>query len=534
VTAMPPRLVVVHCPDWPVVAARATSPTPWPPDAPAAVVHANRVVAASPTARHAGVTIGMRRRAAQACCPALVLAPHDPARDAIAFAAVLHALETLTPRLEMAEPGTGIFEAKGPSRYHGGDRALADRAAMVVGEALGPSLAAAGPPGVGIADGRFTASVAARLASRQGATVVVEPGEAAAFLAPLSVRALSDPDLSGLLWRLGMRTLGDFAGLSPADVLARFGSAGAAAHRAARGLDERPPGARRPAPVLVAEHGFEPPVQEMGPVVFLAKSLADDLCSHLADDGMVATRVVARIETEHGERCERTWYRDSGFAAAALVERVRWQLEGWVAQGAQSPTGGIVLLRLSPEEIVADHGRQLGFWGGQSHLDDRAVRAVARLIGVAGPEAVQVPEWRGGRSPAEALTPVPALTTDIEQRELRVVPHPGAGPWPGRLPAPSPAIVHPGRRPAVVVDAGGRTVRVSGRGVASAAPASVAVEGGPARAVVAWAGPWPLEERWWDPAATRRRARLQVVCADGAAHLLVVEQGSWSIEATYD
>jgi protein ImuB len=77
-------------------------------------------------------------------------------------------------------------------------------------------------------------------------------------------------------------------------------------------------------------------------------------------------------------------------------------------------------------------------------------------------------------------------------------------------------------------------VRVSGRGEASAAPATVAVEGGPARAVVAWAGPWPLEERWWDPATAHRRARLQVVCDDGGAHLLVLERGSWSVEATYD
>jgi protein ImuB len=536
-TVTPPRLVVVHCPDWPVAAAQAMAGVsgdalPWPPGAPAAVVHANRIVAASPAARASGVTTGMRRRAAQAACPALVVAPHDPARDAIAFEVVLRALEVLTPRLELTEPGTCTFGARGPSRYHGGDRALAGRAAAVVAEALGPGLDAAGPPGVGVADGRFTATVAARSSSRRGEPVVVAPGQAAEFLAPLSVRALPDPELAGLLWRLGVRTLGDFATLDPADVLARFGAAGAAAHQAARGQDPRPPGGRRPPLSLVAEHQFESPVQEMGPVVFLAKALADELCGTLAGDGLVATRMAVRVETEHGERCERTWYRDTGFAAAALVERVRWQLDGWTSR--EPSTGGVVLLRLIPEEVVADQGRQLGFWGGQSHLNDRAVRAVARLIGVAGPEAVQVPEWRGGRDPAEALELVPALTVDLEQRAQRVVPPAGAGPWPGRLPAPSPAVVHPARRPTAVVDAAGRDVWVSGRGAISAPPAAVAVDGGPARAVVAWAGPWPLEERWWDPATSRRRARLQVVCAGGDAHLLVLEQGAWSIEATYD
>jgi protein ImuB len=49
-----------------------------------------------------------------------------------------------------------------------------------------------------------------------------------------------------------------------------------------------------------------------------------------------------------------------------------------------------------------------------------------------------------------------------------------------------------------------------------------------------WAGPWPADERWWDPAAARRRARLQVLLDDGTAHLLVLEHGRWHLEATYD
>ena len=52
--------------------------------------------------------------------------------------------------------------------------------------------------------------------------------------------------------------------------------------------------------------------------------------------------------------------------------------------------------------------------------------------------------------------------------------------------------------------------------------------------VVAWAGPWPVDERWWDPPAHRRRARAQVVTADGTARLLALEGGRWWVEATYD
>jgi len=59
------------------------------------------------------------------------------------------------------------------------------------------------------------------------------------------------------------------------------------------------------------------------------------------------------------------------------------------------------------------------------------------------------------------------------------------------------------------------------------------VEREPARRVAGWAGPWPLSERWWDPAAARRRARFQLATDDGRAWLAVVQDGRWQIEAGY-
>jgi protein ImuB len=85
-----------------------------------------------------------------------------------------------------------------------------------------------------------------------------------------------------------------------------------------------------------------------------------------------------------------------------------------------------------------------------------------------------------------------------------------------------------------VVGADGRPVTVTGRATVSAPPARLAVAGRGPVDIRAWAGPWPVDERWWDPAAHRRRARTQVVTADGAAYLLAVEGGQWVVEATYD
>ena len=64
-----PRVMVVWCPDWPVVAAIAAEELSA--DDPVAVVAANEVLACSAAARLDGVRRGMRRRDAVGRCPEL-------------------------------------------------------------------------------------------------------------------------------------------------------------------------------------------------------------------------------------------------------------------------------------------------------------------------------------------------------------------------------------------------------------------------------------------------------------------------------
>ena len=116
---------------------------------------------------------------------------------------------------------------------------------------------------------------------------------------------------------------------------------------------------------------LEDPVAQASAVVFVAKQLADELGQSLAATGRVCTRLVVELETEHGERSERSWYRSTGLNASAMVERVRWQLDAWVnlPRGSEHEiTGGIALIRLTPDEVCADVGSQLGTVG-------RAVRS---------------------------------------------------------------------------------------------------------------------------------------------------------------
>jgi protein ImuB len=546
------RMVTVWCPDWPVVAAGVPAATP------AVVLHANRVVARSPAAAVEGVVIGQRRRQAQQLCPDVALLDHDPDRDARAFEPVVRAIGRFAPRLEVVEPGWLCLGARGPSRYFGGDECLAEQLAIAVRSeaaagrqpAIGAAVERSGL-GIGIADGRFAAAVAARRAGR--APMIVAPGASPAFLAPLPVAWLhvlgeADPELVGLFARMGLASLGDLAALPAGDVLARFGPSGRHAHHLAAGVDDRLAGGAEPPPERRVEQAFDDPVVQLEPLVFVGKHLADQLVAALAAEGRVCTRVVVTAETEHGERSERAWYRAAGLSAPAMVDRLRWQLDAWMTSGEVS--AGVVLLRLAPDEVRGDDGDQVRLWGGPSAADERATRAVARLAGLVGDQGVLVPAWRGGRLPGERYGWVPASTTDLTDPDdtterLRPQPRDGgdsgagggvagrAGPWPGSLPAPSPSIIPGEPQRAELLDDAGRPVAVSGRGELTAAPATLVVGGRSPVMVTGWAGPWPLDERWWEPAAHRRLARFQIVTADGAAHLVLAEHRAWWVAATY-
>jgi hypothetical protein len=168
---------------------------------------------------------------------------------------------------------------------------------------------------------------------------------------------------------------------------------------------------------------------------------------------------------------------------------------------------------------------QPGFFGGASEADARAARSFVRVQERLGIEAVLMGRLQSGRDPAGQSVLVPWGSPEADAA-------PTGAPWPGRLPPPAPSDVLRVRVRAEVVDADGGAVEVTGRGLLTAGVERLSVDGGPWQPVVGWAGPWPVTERWWS--VRRRRARLQVVTADGVARLLCSERGEWWVEALYD
>jgi protein ImuB len=550
-------MIAVWCPDWPVTAACADVGTS--DEGPVAVFTANRVVACSHEAREFGVRRGLRRREAQARCPELAVLARNEAAEARLFEPIVLALESIAPGVEVTRPGLAAIGVRGPTRYFGSETAVLHALSRAVGAAPlklaadtaavrgaptispGASASTAAVPGaptispgawtstalIGVADGSF----AAEQAARQG--IIVPSGESAEFLAELPVSSLDpsgDSPLIDLLRRLGLRTLGAFAALPPGEVHARFGPEGAWAHRQAGGRDDRPLAARRPPAELVATLDLEPPVDRIDTVAFSARAMAEQFIADLAGHGLACACLELQVITENGEETVRRWRHAGVLSTVDVVDRIRWQLEGWLRGGdrANRPTGGITRLRLVPVETVPLGVHQQALWGGSGADDERAHRALARVQTLLGHGSVLTPMIDGGRDPLQRTRLVPWGDAPVPE-------HSPEQPWPGHLPAPAPSVLIDPPRPAQVLDASGQAVTVDDRGVVPRPPARF-VLGNEARAITSWAGPWPVDGSWWVPDAPAREARFQLVDVQGRAYLVTYTTAGrrWTLTATYD
>ena len=533
------RVLALWCMDWPAVAASAAAGLP--PTSPIAVTLANRVIACSAAARAVGVRRGLRRRESQARCPELHVVTADPARDARHFEHVTAAVDDLVPRAEVLRPGLLVLSVRGASRYFGSEQAAAER--------LVDAVAAAGAEcQVGIADQLPTAVLAARVGR------IIDPGEDALFLSEMSIRVLAtEPslapanraDLTDLLWRLGVRRIGQFAALPRSDVASRFGADAIAAHRLARGEPTRPPSGREPERELDAVMNCDPPIDRVDAAAFAGRSLASALHRSLEAAGVGCTRLAIHAVTANGQELERVWRCAEPLTEDATADRVRWQLDGWLNRRTEAQRGGakrpgeedgrpgapVTVLRLRPVEVVSAEALQLRLWGGVGEEDRlRARRALVRVQGLLGPDAVKVAVLSGGRGPAERIT-LASLGDEL-------VPQANPDqPWPGQLPEPSPAVLLDD--PVELFDAKGNPVRVTARGLFSADPFRLDAPGRTGR-LSWWAGPWSVDERWWEDARSGRTARAQILLGSGQprdpvqALLLCYRQRRWYLEGVYD
>ncbi|MCU1403546.1 MAG: polymerase family protein [Microbacteriaceae bacterium] len=512
------RVMVLWCPDWPISAALLAYGLPR--DAAIALVDRGEVFACSAAARREGVRRGLRLREAQARCTTLLVFPYDSGLDSRSFEPVLAAIEETMPGTQLIRPGTCVLMARGPARYYGGE----EEAALWLLDRL-DSINVHGSR-IGIADGPFTAERAARQQKRQRIQIVPEGGSAA-FLAPLPIGLLDQPSLVTLVMRLGIRTLGDFVALPAGAVRDRFGEDGARLHALAGGLDSRPVVPRVPPQELDSTVDFWPPLDRIDQVTFGFRASADRFIEGLVAAKLVCTALRIEVESEAGEISERGWLHPRSFTAADVVDRVRWQLQGGSGLSSSGLGSAITRVRVIPESVDSIGNHEDGLWG--SGPDERVHHGLSRVQSMLGHGAVLTAVMGGGRTIADRQNLIAWGDTPVSTK-------PEAQPWPGRLPPPAPTTVFPIASQVSVTASSGEQVDLNDRGMLSGVPDRFSATNSlrDSRPVRAWAGPWPVDERWWDADTHRAASRFQLVDADGTAWLLLLEDHRWWAEARYD
>jgi protein ImuB len=325
--------------------ALATKPAALAPQSPAAGPGGEpHIGPVNASAELAGVQPGMRLGEALATCPGLVLVEPDPAAAEQAWEEIVCGLEDVGFAVEPTAGGVAYFETRGVERLYGGLDPALQRALAAVGGAWDARIGAAGR--------RFAALAAASVA-RPGQVLVVRDEEVGSFLAPLPLTLLPlEQRRAEELHALGVRKLGQLAGLPGGAVAERLGPDGRRAWSLARGGAAARVRGRRP-PVELAETLEFP--EAVGNELTLRRALGALIDTALARPER-RDRFVRKVALSARVVGGGSWRRTSTLREpTAEVDRIRLALAPKLAE-LPAP---VLALRIELVELTEPSGHQL-------------------------------------------------------------------------------------------------------------------------------------------------------------------------------
>ena len=534
-----PRVLLVEFFYWPFISAKLEGIDPL-----AVVGDRGIVVHVSPRALMTGIKVGDKVRASLSVAPSLEVIPVDAVDPSGSFARIAIALEQFSPFLEIVDLGTCAINARGPSRYFGGEKELVSKVTQAMKDQIVEVFPVAGELrnnsadvfgrgsvfyfGVSMADGIFTARIAAR------DSLLVPPGESSSFLAPFPISELPDGDIADTLDRLGVRTLGEFASLDFYRVMERFGARGALLHRMAGGLDTSALETSEIKEDFSQKIELSESLEVASAVVFVCKARVEEMLEHLLEKGYFCQIMRVRLMSENGEESIRDWGVKDGFSVQLLLERIRWQLESWSFDPKLAPSAGIEVVELKPQRIVSALRRQLDLDGSERSSIAKVSQALSRVDAIVG-ERASVAKIKGSRTLKGSVEMVPWQLHLFDLDESRNKKAKEEPPWPGRLLGSSPAICFDSEVEVSILTKEGISVMVLADVILRGEPYWMEVKVSEKKArVLEWSSPWPMMEKWWDPEHSTKVVRIQIVTDDIGALLVKSRDGKWFIEGLYD
>ncbi len=460
-----------------------------------AVILANQlerghVIEATPEARRCGVRIGMTLVQGQAAAPDATLLLYDQTRCAQLWDDILDALDRVSPLIDSNVEGTAYLDMRG----------IAGSPQEWIAQAKNAIAHVALPFRAGIAENKFAARAAAIV--RDG--TLCGNGEECRLVAPLKVGTLDvEPEVIARLELLGITTLEQLAALPHGPFVRRFGTRASRWHQNAQGIDRTPFLPRAHQLQITAALYGEGSVEYEEQVYFALRMLVERLHEDLNRLGKRAALLQLQLECENGDRPEVVVRIAQPTAERTMLfDLLRANVEGL---RFDSPITG---LRLQATELESG-GTPATLFSG-SDPDPRAVElALARLESALGTTATRA-----------SLVPANRLESKFTYERFGRIP--ARSNEPHSVDEPNAHILAPPQL---------RLLKVREIDVVTLEDAPSFV-GSPPQTVLRFAGPWRIDEAWFD----RRIARdeYDVLLEDGSLYRIFRQGAHWYLRGAYD
>ena len=452
------------------------------------------VCSSNQAARQLGCAAGMTRVEAESI-PGLKLLPRAHEIERVASEVLLECAANYSPRIEERIAGTQracVLDIAGTQRLFGAPHVLSGR--------MRESLAGAGfYAAVGVSANFHTAWLKA---SSLNGVVIVANGREAEQLSSLPLSILQLPEKEAETFAAwGIRCLGELAALPEDELIARMGQAGKRWRDMALG---RLPHLFQPVEpkISLKEHSeFEPPVEQMDALLFVAAPMLDSLASRAAGRALLLTCLNITFGLE-GQRTHTLIVRP----ALPTIDRKFLLKLLQIELAAHPPPYAVTAFTMG-----ADVGRgskvQLGLFSPQLPEPSRLDVTLARLKALVGDDMVGSPIL-GDSNRIEAfhleaftVSQRPVVTDYRPRMALRRMrpPHPVQV----RLHDHKPVSFHDGKQ---------------------------------AYSIFAAYGPWRANGNWWATEDWDREEWDVLIAQEQQAYLLVNDrrQKRWYLDAVYD
>jgi DNA polymerase-4 len=248
------------------------------------------VSAASYEARRFGIHSAMPIGRAYRLCPHAAFLPVDMPKYARVSTQIMGILGRFTPLVEPLSLDEAFLDVTASESLFGPAVEIARTIKAEIRRDVGLTASA------GVAPNKFLAKIASDLRKPDG-LVEVPPGGEAAFLRELPIGRLwgVGPAAEKELARLGVRTIGQLAGLPRRILTERFGASGAHLQALARGEDDRPVVPWEDPKSVGAEETFERDTRDLARLRTTLLRQADRVAAELREQGLRGRTVTLKV-----------------------------------------------------------------------------------------------------------------------------------------------------------------------------------------------------------------------------------------------